>query len=167
MNPPKKKGYDAGRILIVASIGAAVVFGLYFGIMLWANDSFPQQTEPFANYATITSTAFNGTVYSFTMKWTSNDTIPLYAQLSWTDSDQESSLVCDFGVSAPPTSPVVMPFGIDGVQATLTAIQLDIAVKTLSTGSEFTIVYNVNSVNATASGNLAQNYACTEPNSIM
>ncbi|MDG6951314.1 MAG: hypothetical protein JRN12_05690 [Nitrososphaerota archaeon] len=151
------------KALVVVAIVGAVVFGLYIGYLAYANDSFPTRTEPFANYATVSSSSFNGTEFAFTLTWQNASALPLYAQLTSPATDAANTPVCGIGLSnVTEGQSIFMPFTITESPA-LSNVDLSIAVKPLAGGSQFTIVYNVPSISA---GNLPispSNISCQEP----
>lgn len=151
------------KALVVVAIVGAVIFGLYIGYLAYANDSFPTRTEPFANYATVSSSSFNGTEFAFTLTWQNASALPLYAQLTSPATDAANTPVCGIGLSnVTEGQSIFMPFTITESPA-LSNVDLSIAVKPLAGGSQFTIVYNVPSISA---GNLPispSNISCQEP----
>ncbi|MDG7010216.1 MAG: hypothetical protein JRM71_05415 [Nitrososphaerota archaeon] len=151
------------KALVVVAIVGAVVFGLYIGYLAYANDSFPTRTEPFANYATVSSSSFNGTEFAFTLTWQNASALPLYAQLTSPATDAANTPVCGIGLAnVTEGQSIFMPFTITESPA-LSNVDLSIAVKPLAGGSQFTIVYNVPSISA---GNLPifpSNISCQEP----
>ena len=70
------------KALVVAAIVGAVVFGLYLGYLALSNDSFPVQEKPFADYAKVVNSSFNGTELAFRLQWLDAGYLPMYVQLT-------------------------------------------------------------------------------------
>jgi hypothetical protein len=152
---------------VVAVFVGALAFGGYLGYLAWANDSFPKQQEPFADYAQVSSVQFNGTEYAVSLTWLNGSAVPLYAQITSSVSDAANSPVCGLDVtSAAPGQPVFLPFGFDGPSEAPTSVTLWIAVKP-SDGTAFTIVRQIGNFTSETADILPAQYACTEPNSVM
>jgi hypothetical protein len=152
------------RLLVVASVVAAIGFGVYLGYLAWSNDSFPSQERPFADYASVASSSFNGTEFAFRIQWSNASFLPLYAQLTSPATDAANTPVCDLQLSAVARGQTIfMPFTISPPSATVNNVDLSIAVKSVVTGSEFTIVYNVASASATNSPITPSNVSCQQP----
>jgi hypothetical protein len=142
------------RVVVVAAIGGAAVFGIYLGYLAWTNDSFPVQEKPFADYATMQSYSFNGTEVVFQVKWLSSGYLPLYAQMTSSTSDTANTPVCGLGIqNATSGQAISLPFGVSRPSASLANVDLSLAVRSVATGSEFTVKYSVASVDA-RQGNL-------------
>jgi len=155
---------SAVRAVVVIAIAGAVAFGIYLGYLAWANDSFPAQVRPFADYASVSSSTFNGTEFAFNLSWTNSSFLPLYAQLTSPATDAANTPVCNIGYSSVHSGQVIfMPFKISPASATLTNVDLSIAVKSLATGNEFTILYNIPSISATNSPISPSNVSCQQP----
>lgn len=153
-----------GRLLVVVAIVGSVAFGLYIGYLALINDSFPAQVKPFGNYASIASDSFNGTEFAFNLKWENASALPLYAQLTSPATDAANTPVCEVGLSTvAPGQTIFMPFTISPASATLSNVDLSIAVKSIANGNEFTIVYNVASVSADNSPITPSNISCQQP----
>ncbi len=130
-------------------LAGAVIFGLYIGYLAFANDSFPSQTRPFGDYAQVTSTVFNGTEFAVTLNWQNSSALPLYTQLTSSSTDAANTPVCNVGLTTVSKGQsIFMPFAITPTSASVSNADLSIAVKSLSTGSEFTIVYSFPPVSA-------------------
>ncbi len=126
-----------------------MVFGVFLAYLAWTNDSFPVQQKPFADYAAVQSYSFNGTEVVFQVRWLSSDFLPLYAQMTSSTSDTANTPVCGLGLQSVSSGQVIpLPFGVSRPSATLTNLDLSMAVRSVATGSEFTIVYSVASLNA-------------------
>jgi hypothetical protein len=161
MNRATPQKFSRNKVIVVIALLAAVIFGLVLGILLWTNDSFPSQTRPFDQYASVESSIFNGTEFSFGLRWLSANYTPLYAQLSSPVSDTATTDVCNLNLtSAYAGEVIVMPFGLSGPSTSLSNVDLSIAVKSVVDGTEFTIVYNTPSINATAGNIQPQNLSC-------
>jgi hypothetical protein len=153
----------AKAIVIVALLGSAS-FGLFLGYEAWTNDSFPAQVRSFNDYANMTGSTFNGTEYSFTVSWKSGEYLPLFAQVTSTTSDSANTPVCSLGLTSVQSGQsLMMPFKINGVESSLSNVQLAIAVRPAGGGSEFTILYNVTSVVAVPGDISPSGYSCEEP----
>lgn len=155
---------SAARTLVVIAIAGAVVFGLYLGYLAWANDSFPAQVKPFSDYANVTSSSFNGTEFAFQVQWYNSSYLPLFAQLTSPDTDAANTPVCSTGYSAvQPGQVIFMPFTITPASATLSNVDLSIAVRSVASRGEFTIVYNVPVVSATNFPITPSDISCQQP----
>ena len=64
-----RKGFSGARILVIAAIVGAAAFGLVIGYLAYSMDSFPAQERPFANYASVAYSSFNGTEFAFRVQW--------------------------------------------------------------------------------------------------
>ena len=162
--PQKAKGQRLVKLLVVVVVAGALIFGGYVGYLAWVNDSFPTQTRPFSEYASITSANFNGTEYAFNVQWLRADVVPLYAQITSSDTDAANSPVCDVVVNQTQAGGAsFLPFAINQHLAVLTNVELSVAMKSVVNGSEFTIAYDV--VNATANpGNIVPSaISCSQP----
>jgi hypothetical protein len=132
-------------------------------LLLWSNDSFPAETRQFSQYASVESSTFNGTEFSFSLKWFSSDYLPLYAQLSSQASDTATTDVCNLNLTTVSDGQtVLMPFGLSGPSSSLSDVDLSVAVKSVANGTEFTIVYNTPSITATPGDIQPQNLACAQ-----
>lgn len=148
-------------------LAGAVAFGLYIGYLAYANDSFPSKTRPFGDYATVTSSVFNGTEFAVTLTWQNSSALPLYAQLTSASTDAANTPVCDVGLTTVMMGQsIFMPFAISPTSATVSNADLSIAVKSLSTGNEFTIVYNFPSVSASNVAITPSDISCSQGPSI-
>ncbi len=155
---------SATRMIVVTVIVAAVVFGIYIGYLAWANDSFPAEVRPFDQYASVASSTFNGTEFAFRVNWANSSYLPLYAQLTSPATDAANTPVCDLKLaSVSEGQTLFLPFTISPPSATVNNVDLSIAVRSVATGSEFTIVYNVSSAPA-ANGNISpSSVSCQQP----
>lgn len=151
-------------MLVVFAIAGAVIFGIYIGYLALANDSFPAQQRPFGDYANVVSSSFNGTEFAFNLRWNNGTFLPLYAQLTSPSTDAANTPVCGVGLSTIQSGQkVFMPFTISPPSATLTNVDLSIAIRVLATGNEFTVVYNVPIISATNSPITPSNVSCQQP----
>jgi hypothetical protein len=158
------RGPSRSRVLVATALVGAAIFGLYVGYLAWTNDSFPAQERPFDQYASVVSSSFNGTEFAFQVRWLNGSYLPLYAQLTSPASDSANTPVCETRLTAVPTNHTLfMPFTISPPTATLTNVDLSIAVKSLATGGQFTIVYNIASTSATNAAIAPSNYSCSQP----
>ncbi len=165
MSQGSRGSLSKAKVLVLVAIAGAVIFGVYLGYLAWSNDSFPVQEKPFGDYATVTSSTFNGTEYSFQIRWLSADYVPLYAQLTSPASDAANTPVCDTGLSSVAAGQsIFMPFAITPVSAELSNVDLSIAVRPVAVGGQpFTIVYSVPSVSAQPGNITPSNAACQQP----
>ena len=151
-------------MIVVAVVVGAVVFGTYIGYLAWINDSFPAQERPFEEFASVTSSMFNGTEFAFRINWVNSSFLPLYAQLTSPATDAANTPVCDLGLSSVSGGQdLFLPFTISPPSATVNNVDLSIAVRALATGSEFTIVYNVQSASASNGDISPSNVSCQQP----
>ncbi len=159
---------SAGKVLVVAAVLGAVVFGLFLGYLAWSNDSFPSTTRPFSNYADVVSATYNGTEYAFNIRWHSPYYVPTIAQLTSPASDTANTDVCDLKLNSVVGGQMIfMPFGLSGPSTQLTNVDLSVAVRSAVNGTQFTIVYHVDNVTATPGNIQPQNAACTQPSAPM
>jgi hypothetical protein len=151
-------------MVVVLAVVAAVVFGVYIGYLAWSNDSFPAETRTFGQYASVTSFPFNGTEFAFRLSWLNSSYVPLYAQLTSPVTDAANTPVCDLKVSNVSTGQsLFLPFTISPPSATVDNVDLSIAVKSISSGNEFTIVFNVPTASATNGDITPSNVSCQQP----
>ena len=154
------------RILVIAAVVAAVAFGLFLGYLAYTNDSFPAQVRPFSDYATVASALFNGTEYAFTLQWLNASYVPQFAQLTSPNTDAANTPVCGIQLSGiKDNQTVFLPFTISPASATLSDVDLSIAVQSATNSTQFTIVYNVPSVSAPANNQpiTPSNITCQQP----
>jgi len=151
------------KVFVVLAIVFATVFGLYLGYLAFANNSFPTQEMPFANYASVVSSTFNGTEYAFVVQWNNATYLPLYAQLTSPATDAANTPVCGTGLTSVTVGQqVFMPFTISPATATLQNVDLSIAVGKTPSNPLFTIDYNIPDVNATNAHITPSNITCEE-----
>ena len=151
-------------MVVIAAIVGAVVFGLYIGYLAWANDSFPSEVKPFSSYANVTWDSFNGTEFAFRVQWENASYLPYIAQLTSPATDAANTPVCDIGYSSVQAGQVIfMPFAISPASATLANVDLSIGVKSIATGNEFTVVFNVPSISASNAPIAPSNISCQQP----
>jgi hypothetical protein len=154
----------AGAVVAIVILGAAA-FGLYLAFIAWTSSSFPTATRPFAEYATVVSTQFNGTELFYRVVWNSTSgLVPLYAQITSPQTDEANSPVCDLGLASVANGQMLdLPFGIVAPKQTLASVDLAIAVGTSPNSPKFTIVYHIDQINALPGKITPSNYACTQP----
>jgi hypothetical protein len=151
------------KVLVILAIGGAALFGVYLAYLAWSNDSFPAQQRPFGDYATVTSTSFNGTEVSFDVKWLSADYLPLYAQVTSATTNAANTPVCGLGLKSISAGQVTaMPFGISKPSPVVTDVELSIAIRSVSTGDEFTIVYSAGTLLAQQGDVLPSGISCQQ-----
>jgi hypothetical protein len=133
-------------VVVAVIIVAALLFGLYYAYNLYQNLSFPATERPFANYATVTYSAFNGTEFYFMIQWNSSSGYaPLYTQLS---SDQNSSSVFEMNqCPGGPPDAYCLPFKVSAT-VQLTNVDLYVAAGRSGSQPQFTIDYHVDSITA-------------------
>ena len=152
------------RVVVAIAIVGAVAFGVYVGYLAWANDSFPAQERPFGEYASVVSSSFNGTEFAFRVQWVNASYLPLYAQLTSPATDAANTPVCGTGLtSVQGGQTIFMPFSISPPSATLSNVNLSIAVRPVGGGGDFTIVYNVAGVSASNLPITPSNVSCQQP----
>jgi len=155
---------STAKLLVVVALVGAAAFGLLLGYLAYSTDSFPAQTRPFANYARVVYSSFNGTEYAFGVEWNSSNYVPLYTQLTSPATDAANTPVCDLKVSSIESGQTLfLPFTISPASATLSNVDLAIAVQSAANSTQFTIIYNVPLVNATNALITPSNITCQEP----
>lgn len=167
---PTSNRLSRGKVAIILVIAAAVVFGTYIGYLGFANQSFPVEEKPFANYAAMASPPqFNGTEISFQVRWLNSDYVPVLAQISSNVTDTANSVACGTGLKNASAGEVIdMPFGLSSATITAVGVQLFIDVQPVVHGSsDFTIVYNIGSISASPGNVTPTSYACQESESVM
>jgi hypothetical protein len=148
---------------MIALVGA-VAFGLFIGYLAYSSDSFPAQERPFAAYAKVVYSSFNGTEYAFRVQWNNSSYVPLFTQLTSPATDAANTPVCDLEVPSIENGQILfLPFTISPASAALSNVDLAIAVQSATNGTQFTIVYNVPLVNATNAAITPSNITCQEP----
>jgi len=155
---------STAKLLVVVALAGAVAFGLFVGYLAFSTDSFPAQTRPFASYARVVYSSFNGTEYAFRVEWNSSRYVPLFTQLTSPDTDAANTPVCDLNMSSIKGGETIfLPFTISPESATLSNVDLAIAVQSATNSTQFTIVYSVPLVNATNALITPSNITCQEP----
>ncbi|MDA4127350.1 MAG: hypothetical protein OK452_09165 [Thaumarchaeota archaeon] len=163
----QRRGRSRSRALVITAVVGAAIFGLYVGYLALTNDSFPAQQRPFDQYARVVSSSFNGTEFAFQLRWLNGSYLPLYAQLTSPASDSANTPVCETQLTKVASNQTLfMPFTISPPSATLTNVDLSIAVQSLPNGGQFTIVYNFASTSATNAAISPSNYSCHQPTGI-
>lgn len=156
---------STAKLLVIAAIVGATAFGLFLGYLAYTSDSFPPQERPFGDYANVTSSAFNGTEFAFWVQWNNARYIPQFAQLTSTATDAANTPVCDLKLSSVTSGQsIFMPFTISPATATLSNVDLSIAVQSATNSTQFTITYNIPTVSAPTSNTLItpSNVTCEE-----
>ena len=155
---------STAKLLVVVALVGAVAFGLLVGYLAYSNDSFPAQTRPFASYAKVVYSSFNGTEYAFRVEWNSSNYVPLFTQLTSPATDAANTPVCDLAMSSVKSGETIfLPFTISPASATLSNVDLAIAVQSSTNSTQFTIVYNVPLVSATNAPITPSNITCQQP----
>jgi hypothetical protein len=153
-----------GRLLVIAAVAGATIFGLLLGYLAYTSDSFPTQQRSFGEYAKVVSSTFNGTEYAFMVKWNNSNYVPLYTQLTSQTTDAANTPVCDLRLaSVKGGQTIFLPFTISPATATLSDVNLAIAVRSATNSTEFTIIYEVPSVSATNAPITPSNVTCQQP----
>jgi len=155
---------STAKVLVVVALVGAVVFGLFIGYLAYSNDSFPAQTRPFASYAKVVYSSFNSTEYAFRVEWNSSNYVPLFTQLTSPTTDAANTPVCDLKMSSVESGETIfLPFTISPESATLSNVDLAIAVRSATNSTQFTIIYNVPLVRATNTPISPSNITCQQP----
>lgn len=154
----------AGAAVIIVICGA-VAFSLYLAFVAWSGSSFPTQEKPFADYAAVVSTQFNGTEIYYRVEWNSTGAlVPLYAQITSPQTDEANSPVCDLGMSSVTAGQMIdMPFAITAPKQALASVDLAIAVGAAPNQPQFTIVYHIDQIGAQPGNITPSNFACSQP----
>lgn len=153
-----------GKLLVVVALVGAAAFGLFIGYLAYTTDSFPAQERPFANYAKVVYSSFNGTEYAFRVEWNSPNYVPLFTQLTSPATDAANTPVCDLKMSTVESGQIIfLPFTISPASATLSNVDLAIAVQSATNSTQFTITYNVPLVNATNAAITPSDITCQQP----
>jgi len=166
---PNTRKLSKGKVVVVLVIAATVIFGIYVGYLAFANQSFPVEQKPFSDYATMASPPqFNGTEMSFHVKWLNPDFFPVLAQITSNTTDAANSIACGTGLENATAGQVIaMPFGLGTATTTAVGVQLFIEVQPVAGGSDFTIVYNINSISALQGDVTPTTYSCQGSETIM
>jgi hypothetical protein len=152
------------KLLVMVALVGAVAFGLFIGYLAYSSDSFPAQERPFADYAKVVHSSFNGTEFAFRVEWNSSSYVPLFTQLTSPATDAANTPVCDLEMSSIKSGQTIfLPFTISPASATLSNVDLAIAVQSAANGTQFTIVYSVPLVNATNAAITPSNITCQQP----
>lgn len=152
------------RALVVAAVAGAIIFGGYVGYLAWTNDSFPAHQKPFSEYASIASAKFNGTEYAFNIVWLRADSLPIFAQITSSSTDAANSPVCDLGLATVQNGQTIfMPFAVTQHLQALNDVDLSVAVRSVSNGSTFTIVYNTANIGAQPGDIAPSDVSCQQP----
>jgi hypothetical protein len=154
----------SARLLVIIVIVGAIAFGLLIGYLAYSNDSFPPEKRPFSNYANVVYSSFNGTELALRVQWNNGDYVPLYTQLTSPATDAANTPVCDLQISRINSGQTIfLPFTITPFSATLSNVDLSIAVQSATNNTQFTIVYNVVSAIATDAPITPSNITCQQP----
>lgn len=155
---------STAKLLVVVVLVGAAAFGLFVGYLAYSNDSFPAQTRPFASYAKVVYSSFNGTEFAFRVEWNSSNYVPLFTQLTSPATDAANTPVCALKLSSIRSGQTIfLPFTINPASATLTNVDLAIAVQSVTNSTQFTIIYNVPVISATNATITPSNITCQEP----
>jgi hypothetical protein len=158
-----RSGMSAAKALVAILLIGAVAFGLFLGYLEYENQSFPTAQKPFANYASVVSSTFNGTEVFFKVQWrASGNFTPLYAQIT-SSADGANSPVCLLGLSSVSSGQTIdMPFAVaGGPTSALSDVQLQVAVRANGNMSEFTIQYQMGRVIAQPGDITPSTFACS------
>ncbi|MCL4355075.1 MAG: hypothetical protein JRN56_00695 [Nitrososphaerota archaeon] len=141
----------ASKVMLAVLFGS-IFFGLLIGYFAYTSALFPPKQEPFGNYATVTSTSFNGTELAFNVRWNNASALPLKVQVTSTVSTEVDSPQCMAGLSSVTSGQMLfLPFAVSPPSGGLNNVYLSIAAKDLVTGNQFTIMYNLNNITASSS----------------
>jgi hypothetical protein len=152
------------KVVVIAMISGAAIFGLYIGYLALTTDSFPAQQKPFGSYAVVTSDTFNGTEFAFNLRWLNSSALPMFAQLNSPVTDAGNTDVCTIGLQSVSNGQTIfLPFSISPTSPTLQNVDLSIAVHPLQGGSDFTIIYNVPTISASNALISPSNISCSQP----
>ena len=152
------------KLLVLAALVGAVAFGLLIGYLAYSSDSFPAQERPFSDYAKVVYSSFNGTEFAFRVEWESSNYQPLFTQLTSPATDAANTPVCDLKLSNATSGQMIfLPFTISPASATLSNVDLAIAVQSATNSTQFTIVYNVPLVAATNAPITPSDITCQQP----
>ena len=155
---------STAKLLVVIALVGAVAFGLFVGYLAYSSDSFPAQTRPFASYAKVVYSSFNGTEYAFRIEWNSSNYVPLFTQLTSPATDAANTPVCGLQMASVNSGQTIfLPFTISPESASLSNVNLAIAVQSATNSTQFTIIYNVPLVSATNAPITPSNITCQEP----
>jgi hypothetical protein len=155
---------STAKLLVIVAIAGAVAFGLLIGYLAYTTDSFPSQQRPFVNYANVTSSTFNGTEYAFHVQWLNGNYAPQYTQLTSPATDAANTPVCDLNLSGIKSGQTFfLPFTISPESAALSNVDLSIAVQSATNSTQFTITYNIPSVDASNTPITPSNITCQQP----
>jgi len=155
---------STAKLLVVIALVGAVAFGLFVGYLAYSSDSFPAQTRPFGSYAKVVYSSFNGTEYAFGIEWNSSNYVPLFTQLTSPATDAANTPVCGLQMASVNSGQTIfLPFTISPESASLSNVNLAIAVQSASNSTQFTIIYNVPLVSATNAPITPSNITCQEP----
>jgi len=155
---------STARLLVMAALVGAVAFGLLIGYLAYSSDSFPAQERPFSDYAKVVYSSFNGTEYAFRVEWDTSNYLPLFTQLTSPATDAANTPVCDINMSSIRSGQTIfLPFTISPATATLSNVDLAIAVQSATNSTQFTIVYSVPLVNATDAVITPSDITCQQP----
>ncbi|HUI23368.1 MAG TPA: hypothetical protein VLY82_03135 [Nitrososphaerales archaeon] len=155
---------STARLLVIAALAGAVAFGLVIGYLAYSSDSFPAQERPFSDYAKVVYSSFNGTEYAFRVEWNNSGYLPLFTQLTSPATDAANTPVCDINMSSISSGQTIfLPFTISPASATLSNVDLAIAVRSATNSTQFTIVYNVPLANATNAAITPSDITCQQP----
>jgi hypothetical protein len=149
------------KIIVAGVILGAAAFGLLLVYFAFLNDSFSTNIRPFGTYASIQTAVFNGTEVSYTVQWNSPNYTPLYAQITSPNSDEANSPVCD--MPAPDGQVYVLPFATTTPSTALSQVTLEIAVKSSTNSTQFSIEYELNQMTAAPGDLVPTSYSCSEP----
>jgi hypothetical protein len=152
------------KLLVLAALVGAVAFGLLIGYLAYSSDSFPARERPFSDYAKVVYSSFNGTEFAFRVEWESSNYQPLFTQLTSPATDAANTPVCDLKLSNATSGQMIfLPFTISPASATLSNVDLAIAVQSATNSTQFTIVYNVPLVAATNAPITPSDITCQQP----
>ncbi len=141
-----RNAISRGTLVVLIMMVGAAAFGTVFGYLQYINNSFPSKIMDFQKFASLKGYSFNGTVFSIYIQWFDKDKyMPLYAQFI---SDQYASRVYDVATQLHPNGTLLLPFPVEVSLSSMTNVELLIAVKNMTDGTDFTVVYSIGNVNS-------------------
>jgi hypothetical protein len=165
---PSKPKRNYAKILVIMAVvvGSAII--IYVAVEQSSAPTFPVQQKPFDEYASVVSSVFNGTEYSFKVEWTAGGNYSLlFAQMT-SSTSVGNSPICSVGIRSIATGQVVdLPFSLSSNASSLADVGLSLAVQSVGNGSQFTIQYRAGNATAVVGDIQPSTYACFPPPSDM
>jgi len=154
-----KRNYGKIIIVLAVVIGSAII--IYAAVQQSNGPTFPTEQKPFAEFARVVSSTFNGTEYSFRVEWTSGGNYTLlFAQMS-SSTGVGNSPICNVGIRSIARGQTVdLPFSLSGNASALANVGLALAVQSEGNSSQFTIQYRAGNATAVSGDIQPSTYAC-------